>query len=801
MDQKSKIFFLLVTISSCSGLYRWKNDEIEAIRTNNPQVGNPLIIAVRHRGEYLRHECKFTSPSFNTHYWIRDGVVVDEEGNAVDGVEPWDDGGDSSVCGIRIASMQDIHDEEDDLNSHEWEIALTFTEGGLFGQEDLNGITVGIHLKDDNILKPELEDYLGFTPIHYDLSIIPDLTTPNQTISFKGTAKIELQVDDYPGFIIPVNMFAIDIRKLGGVLRRQNGSEESLRFGRLMYNLQEDTIIMFALNEFLHPGDTVIPEIEYDANVNFNVFNGYGIWKQPCLGSQDTKHCWFTQFEAAGARQMFPCFDEPRAKATFDMRVARTDGWNTLFNTPIAYTEPVEGMDGWVWDVFQTTPKMSTYTMALAIQDFASVPAAGNMTIWAIAPYVEAGFTDYAAEVGPKCVSATEEVYKIPYMLPKMDMVHVNNFGGAMENWGLILYEFDYLLYDSSIPDPDNDRKFDVLETIAHELSHMWYGNLVTMAWWDQLWLNEGFATYVSHLIADIVDPNIHSWDRFIAERHFYIMGRDSRPSTWALSNPVTSIDDISRKFGLISYWKGGSVVRMMESFLGKDTFNKGLTNYLTAMSYSASIEEDLFIQLESAGLEDGVWPQNGIEDLTEAMKTWTQQAGLPIVNVSRNADNNIVLSQAWYQNAEITANEKLWSIPITIVDLASADQSWEDTTPTLWLTEIQAEVSIEGSGGPVIPMLNKMATGFYRVTYDADIWSDIINILNTDHQSIHPYNRVQLICDAAHMSAHGHLDQNIADQVLGYYADNEKDWVVNRAYAECVGGFHRDKQHTFRRK
>ena len=100
-----------------------------------------------------------------------------------------------------------------------------------------------------------------------------------------------------------------------------------------------------------------------------------------------------------------------------------------------------------------------------------------------------------------------------------------------------------------------------------------------------------------------------------------------------------------------------------------------------------------------------------------------------------------------------------------------------------------------------MIPMLNKMATGFYRVTYDADIWSDIINILNTDHQSIHPYNRVQLICDAAHMSAHGHLDQNIADQVLGYYADNEKDWVVNRAYAECVGGFHRDKQLTFRRK
>ena len=185
-----------------------------------------------------------------------------------------------------------------------------------------------------------------------------------------------------------------------------------------------------------------------------------------------------------------------------------------MFNTPVSYTEPVEGMDGWVWDVFETTPKMSTYTMALAIQDFSSVPAAGNVTVWAMSKYIDAGYANYAAQVGPKCISATESLYDVPYSLPKMDMVHVNNFGGAMENWGLILYEFDYLLYDESQPDPDNDRKYDVLETIAHELAHQWYGNLVTMAWWDQLWLNEGFATYVSIVVADIVDPDIHAWDR-----------------------------------------------------------------------------------------------------------------------------------------------------------------------------------------------------------------------------------------------------------------------------------------------
>ena len=206
---------------------------------------------------------------------------------------------------------------------------------------------VGIHLKDDHFLRPELQDYLGHKPLHYDLSIIPDLLSSNQTISFTGKAKIELLVEDYPGFIIPINMFAIDIRKLGGKVRRQSGVEEDLKFSSISYNLQEDNIIMFATNPLMEPGDIVDLEVEYDANVNFNVFNGYGVWKQPCDGSQDpaAKHCWFTQFEAAGARQLFPCFDEPRAKATFDVRVARTEGWSTLFNTPVAYTEPVENME------------------------------------------------------------------------------------------------------------------------------------------------------------------------------------------------------------------------------------------------------------------------------------------------------------------------------------------------------------------------------------------------------------------------------------------------------------------------
>lgn len=490
-------------------------------------------------------------------------------------------------------------------------------------------------------------------------------------------------------------MFGLDIRSLGGTVRRKNGSEEGMFYHLIYYNLQEDTVILFANNSLMEPGDTVIPHLEYSAGFNYNVYNGYGLWKQPCTGTQDpaSKQCWFTQFEAAGARRMFPCFDEPGGKAVFDVRVARTEGWLTLFNTPVNYTEPVEGKPDWVWDVFRTTPRMSTYTLALAIQDFQSVQADERMKIWAMSEYVEAGLADYAAVVGPHCLNSLEEIYGVKYSLEKMDMVHVNNFESAMENWGLILYDYDYLLYDPGQPDPEQDRMFDVVETVAHELAHQWFGNLVTMDWWDQLWLNEGFATYVSHVIVQEVEPSIHSWERFVAERMMYVMKRDSRPSSWALSGPVTDTEDFNRKFGLITYYKGGAVIRMMESFLGVETLNKALTSYLKDMSYTSAVEEDLFIHLEAAGLEAGVWPQTGVEDLTSVMKTWTQQAGLPLVTVTRRSDSLLEVSQSHYQNNNTAGSDRTWAVPLTWLDLNSDQQDWDQTLPDLWLVDTAAQV------------------------------------------------------------------------------------------------------------
>ena len=257
-------------------------------------------------------------------------------------------------------------------------------------------------------------------------------------------------------------------------------------------------------------------------------------------------------------------------------------------------------------------------------------------------------------------------------------------------------------------------------------------------------------------MVADTVDPDIHTWDRshsdissdmltwlpgrWVSEQLFWVMVLDSRRTSWALSDPVTSIDDIGRKFGLISYYKGGAVIRMMESFLGLPTLNKGLTSYLRDLAFSAAKEEDLFLHLEAAGLEDGSWPQGEAVDLTEVMQSWTQQAGLPLVTVKR-AGAGLEVSQAWYQNTGISVGEQLWSIPLTIADLAAEDTDWEDTRPAAWL--LQERLTI--AAAPQVPLLNKKAMGYYRVTYEDSIWRDIAAVLAADHTRVHPHNRAQV--------------------------------------------------------
>ena len=602
---------VLLTVAE-EDLTRWSNDEIVVIRTASPENGKPLVIAAQHKAENTRTGCTIYYPSNHdgdqASFTVVDGKVYDRNNEVVDYIEAWDDGYENT-CGIKILEKSDEHEDSDHWSTG-FIVSMTFLEAGLFGQETLHTLSAKVHVQDDLITN--VNEVLH--PVNYDLSLVPDLLSSDPAIHYTGNMKVTLKCVSPLLDLAFLHMNGLNIRQInnGTFQRYPNSHSEEVGINHLYIDLQLGVYTFDTNTPIYAVGDIITLDIDFEANIEA-MEHGLGLYKKPCTNDSD-KFCWFTQFESTFARHAFPCIDEPNKKATFDIKVARTEGWNTLSNMPIVDTVPVEGMDGWVWDIFQTTPVMSTYLIAFAIQDFAGVQGENDVTIWANKEDVEAGLADYSQDIGPKIIDFYGSTFDIPYALPKMDMVSVPKKGGAMENWGLILYSYDTLMYDQE--SPDVEKKWRVLEVVAHELAHQWFGNLVTMDWWDQTWLNEGFASYVSHLGADAIDPEMKSWGRMVTHRMFQVMKDDSSDQSWAMSDSVQSRQDIGRKFGSITYSKGASVIRMMESILGYSSFVKGLSSYLAELQFSNSVEEDLFFHLEAAGLKDGTWPTSNHEEL-----------------------------------------------------------------------------------------------------------------------------------------------------------------------------------------
>jgi len=350
------------------------------------------------------------------------------------------------------------------------------------------------------------------------------------------------------------------------------------------------------------------------------------------------------------------------------------------------------------------------------------------------------------------------------------------------ENWGLILYSFDTVLYDEA--NPDEEKKFRVAEVVAHEIAHQWFGNLVTMTWWDQTWLNEGFATYVSSLGVESLGAEFHAWGRHVVRRMFRVMSDDSKEDSWPLTGPPTNGGDVGEKFGSITYSKGASIIRMMEGILGRETLLTGLASYLFDLQYSNAIEEDLFGHLEIAGLSSGNWPQDDRLFFGQTMKTWTNQIGYPLVTVD-TSDSSLVLSQAQYIDDGSDSTEQLWDIPITWVELSEdlSAAEWEDVTPMTWLSTESKTVELSSGGLPII--LNKQAFGFFRINYSQENWMMIGEVLANDHESIPPLNRAQIICDLMALARSGTVSEELKDSILSYQ-DKETEFTPLYAFDQC---------------
>ncbi len=512
-------------------------------------------------------------------------------------------------------------------------------------------------------------------PSHYDLTFDVDL----KNFKYSGKETIDLVVRNQTSEIV---LNAVDLEvKLTSVMYKKKSLKASIKLD----NEKEILTLKFP-QKFRGPVKLMI---EFTGNLNDDLL---GFYRSKYTLRKKEKYLATTQFEAPYARRCFPCFDEPEYKATFDVTLKIDKNLRAISNMPIK--EEIK-QDNKKIVRFHRTPKMSTYLLYLGVGEFEFLEDKLGKTLIRIATVPgKKAQGKFALELTKKFLSYFQEYSGVPYPLPKLDMIALPDFvAGAMENWGAITFREIYLLFDPKTTSTTLKKR--VAMIIAHEIWHQWSGNLVTMRWWNDLWLNESFATFMSYKAVDHFFPDWNMWEDFVGEETESAFTEDSIKSTHPIDVDVKDPNQIEEIFDAISYSKGGSILRMIEGYLGEETFRKGVTDYLSQYKYSNATSADLWSSLAKAS-------NKPIKQITER---WIRQVGYPLVE-SNLEDNNLLLQQKRF-----VFNHKdntLWPIPLVI--------KTDDKLLIELLDKQKKTITLEKI--PEWFKINEGQTGFYRVSY-----------------------------------------------------------------------------------
>lgn len=363
-----------------------------------------------------------------------------------------------------------------------------------------------------------------------------------------------------------------------------------------------------------------------------------------------------TQFEAIDARKAFPCFDEPNMKAIFNMRLIVDDKYTAISNTEVI--DKIDKIDNKTEYVFAPSPVMSTYLLAWTIGKFEKIKkAAKNGTMVNIyTPLGKKELGRFGLNVASKSLDFFEDYFKIPYPLNKLDLIALPDFAsGAMENWGLITFRETCLLVDKNNTAFQNKQWVALI--IAHEIAHQWFGNLVTMEWWDDLWLNEGFANYIEYSAIDSIFPEWKIWQEFTQNDMGSALSLDALKSSHPIEVPILDAHNIDEVFDDITYRKGASIIRMLAEYIGEKKFQKGISSYLKANAYKNATTKNLWYHLEKVSNKP----------VERIMGIWTKQAGFPVVSMEHNLDKIKCTQCRYFKNRQILneKNDQYWPIPL----------------------------------------------------------------------------------------------------------------------------------------
>nr|AVD96938.1 putative APN-2 [Nilaparvata lugens] len=613
-------------------------------------------------------------------------------------------------------------------------------------------------------------------PEHYIVDIITNLEEGDYT--FQGKVWIRVKANKATdSIILHSRNLTIPESEVSVKWLPKNGGGESANNAVPIANTKfvtDNEFYIIKLQRQLTAGEKYMINIPFSGELTESLA-GYYRSSYFDRAANQTKWLAVTQFESTDARRAFPCFDEPAMKAVFTINLGHKKHLKSISNMPLVNTTDIEGMEGWVWDHYGDSVPMSTYLVAFMVSEFEfrdGDPTPNNnvsFRIWARKDAIDQ--VEFARQVGPKFLAYFEEYFDVKYPLPKQDMVAIPDFNaGAMENWGLITYREVALLFDEK--SSSTASKQYIASVIAHELAHQWFGNLVTMKWWTDLWLNEGFATFVATLGVQHEFPDWKSYDNNAVDNLLVVFSLDSLKASHPVSVPIGNPSEITQIFDTISYKKGSYLLRMMNLFLGEEVFRQGVSNYLKAHRYSNAEQDDLW-----AALTDQAHKAGSLDKaltVKEIMDTWTLQTGYPVVTVTRDYEKGAAtVSQKRYLAVKLTGRDlekekSCWWVPLSYTTRKEAD--FNETKPKLWLNcKEDAEIHDIGAKDEWV-VFNTKAAGLYRVNYDEENWNMLAETLNNgDYKSIGTLNRVQLLADALDFAWGGEMDYRMAFKLVTY--------------------------------
>ena len=481
------------------------------------------------------------------------------------------------------------------------------------------------------------------------------------------------------------------------------------------------------------------------------------------------RHLAATQFEATDARRAFPCWDEPAAKAAFEVTLVVPEELEAVSNMPVARTEAAP--NGRKAVAFERTPPMSTYLLAFVVGDMACVEGDADdgtrVRVWATRGKEELG--RFALENSIAALRYMNEYFGVPYPLAKMDHIAVPDFAaGAMENWGAITYRETALLYDPENSAPQAKQR--IMEVVAHEMAHMWFGDLVTMEWWDDLWLNESFASWMGDKTVDHLYPEWEMWTQFVSHDANAALGLDGLRNSHPIEAQVDDPAEIRELFDAISYSKGGSVLRMLEDYVGPETFRDGLRAYLARHAYGNARGAHLWEAIGAAADESGLDLPTPVVPLMEA---WIKQTGYPALSaeITRGGEGaQAAVTQSRFLYDRLLGEpegDALWPTPVSIVSSGGG-------AAKRLLSGASDRFDVDGGADWV--KLNAGQTGFFRVAYAEEEWRRLGEAVAA--QSLPPVDRLGLQNDAYALVKSGRLPAAVFLDLAESYA-GERDAVV----------------------